>query len=36
MRVAYLAERSVPRRGARDIRAVGVRTIGELFEKLFA
>jgi DNA repair protein RadA/Sms len=32
---AYLAERSVPSRGTRDIRALGVRTIGDLFERLF-
>jgi DNA repair protein RadA/Sms len=33
----YLAERSVPRRGAGDgLRVVGVRTIGELFQRLFA
>ena len=33
---AYVAERSVPARGSsRDIKAVGVRGIGEMFEKLF-
>ncbi len=33
---AYVAERSVPARGTtRDIRAIGVRGIGEMFEKLF-
>ncbi|HEX2779075.1 MAG TPA: magnesium chelatase domain-containing protein, partial [Gemmatimonadaceae bacterium] len=32
---AYVAERGVPSRGVRDIRAVGVRGIGELFERLF-
>ncbi len=32
----YLSERSVPRRPTRDIEAVGVRTIRELFERLFA
>src|SRR6478672_10613716 len=33
---AYVAERSVPARGAtRDIKAVGVRGIGEMFERLF-
>ena len=32
---AYLAERSVPNRGTRDIRAVGVPAIAELFERLF-
>ena len=34
--VVYLAERSVPRRAASGLRAVGVKTIGELFERLFA
>jgi DNA repair protein RadA/Sms len=33
---AYLAERSVPNRARSDIRAVGVSTIGDLFERLFA
>ena len=33
---AYLAERGVPKRGTRDIRAVGVGTIGDLFQRLFA
>ena len=33
---AYVAERSVPARGAtRDIRAIGVRGIGDMFEALF-
>jgi DNA repair protein RadA/Sms len=33
---AYVAERSVPARGAtRDIKAIGVRGIDEMFEKLF-
>ena len=33
---AYVAERSVPARGAsRDIRAIGVRGIGEMFEAVF-
>ena len=36
MTTAYLAERAVPKRGARDIRAVGVRTVRELFERVFA
>jgi DNA repair protein RadA/Sms len=36
MTTAYLAERAVPKRMPRDIRAVGVRTIGELFQRLFA
>jgi DNA repair protein RadA/Sms len=32
----YLAERSVPRRDAtRGVRIIGVRTVGELFERLF-
>jgi len=31
----YLAERSVPRRGTNGPRAVGVKTISELFERLF-
>jgi hypothetical protein len=35
MRRVFLAERGVPRRGAREIEAVGVRTIGDLFERLF-
>ena len=36
MTTAYLAERSVPRRLPQGIRAVGVRTIGDLFERLFS
>ncbi|MFL5580937.1 MAG: DNA repair protein RadA, partial [Gemmatimonadaceae bacterium] len=36
LRRAYVAERSVPKRGTRDIQVVGVRTIRELFERLFA
>jgi DNA repair protein RadA/Sms len=36
MTTAYVAERGVPKRGARDIRAVGVRTVRELFERVFA
>jgi DNA repair protein RadA/Sms len=42
MRTVYLAERSVPRPGSRfrgdgrAIQAVGVKTIAELFERLFA
>ena len=35
-RVAYVAERGVPKRGVRDIRAVGVRTVRDLFERVFA
>ena len=33
---AYLAERGIPKRGTRDIRTVGVATIGDLFQRLFA
>lgn len=36
MTTAYLAERGVPKRGAKDIRVVGVRTVRELFERVFA
>jgi len=36
MTVAYLAERGVPKRGASGIRVVGVRTVRELFERVFA
>jgi DNA repair protein RadA/Sms len=36
MTTAYVAERGVPKRGTRDIRAVGVGTIAELFQRLFA
>ena len=32
----YVAERAVPRRGTRDVNVVGVRTIGEMFQHLFA
>lgn len=32
----YLAERGVPKRVTRDIEVVGVRTIGELFQRVFA
>jgi DNA repair protein RadA/Sms len=32
----YLAERSIPRKAMRDARVIGVRTIGEMFERLFA
>jgi DNA repair protein RadA/Sms len=31
----YLAERSVPRRKTGDARVIGVRTIGEMFQRLF-
>jgi DNA repair protein RadA/Sms len=33
---AYLAERGIPKRGTRDVRAVGVATVGDLFGRLFA
>ena len=33
---AYLAERGIPRRPVRDIRTVGVATIGDMFGRLFA
>ncbi len=36
MATAYLAERAVPKRVPKGLRVVGVRTIGELFEKVFA
>ena len=36
MGTAFLAERAVPKRVPRDIRVVGVRTIGDLFRRLFA
>jgi DNA repair protein RadA/Sms len=36
MTVAYLAERGVPRRPPAGIRPVGVRTVRELFERVFA
>jgi DNA repair protein RadA/Sms len=35
MTTAYLAERAVPKRVPRDLRCVGVRTIAELFERIF-
>ena len=35
LRTAYLAERAVPKRGSRDIKVVGVRTIVDLFRALF-
>jgi DNA repair protein RadA/Sms len=35
MRRAYVAERAVPRRGVRDLDVVGVRTISDLFKRLF-
>jgi hypothetical protein len=36
MTTAYMAERGVPRRMPAGIRAVGVRTIADLFDRLFA
>jgi DNA repair protein RadA/Sms len=36
MTTVYVAERAVPRRGSRDVNVVGVRTIGEMFQRLFA
>ncbi len=36
MSVAYLAERGVPKRVTPGIRVVGVRTVRELFERVFA
>lgn len=36
MRTAYLSERGVPKRPAGDIRVVPVRTVRELFERVFA
>ncbi|HEU4632216.1 MAG TPA: DNA repair protein RadA [Gemmatimonadaceae bacterium] len=33
---AFVAERAVPRRGTRDIEVVGVRTVADLFQRLFA
>jgi DNA repair protein RadA/Sms len=35
MTVAYMAERGVPRRAPAGIKAVGVRTITDLFDRLF-
>jgi DNA repair protein RadA/Sms len=35
MTTAYLAERAVPKRIPKELRAVGVRTIGDLFERIF-
>jgi DNA repair protein RadA/Sms len=32
---AYMAERGVPKRGTRDIQIIGVKTIHELFQRLF-
>ena len=36
MTTAYLAERAVPKRVPKGLRAIGVRTIGDLFERVFA
>jgi DNA repair protein RadA/Sms len=36
LRRAYVAERAVPRRASRDIEVIGVRTIADLFTRLFA
>jgi DNA repair protein RadA/Sms len=36
MTTAYLAERAVPKRVPKGLRAVGVRTIADLFERVFA
>jgi len=35
MTTAYMSERGVPRRTPPGIRAVGVRTITDLFQSLF-
>jgi transposase len=35
MKRAYVAERSVPKRGVREIEVIGVRTIADLFARLF-
>jgi DNA repair protein RadA/Sms len=32
---AYMAERGIPKKGARGIEVVGVRTISDLFRHLF-
>ena len=36
MRRVYVAERAVPRRGVRDVDVIGVRTIADLFQRLFS
>jgi DNA repair protein RadA/Sms len=36
MTTAYLSERAVPKRVPKGLEAVGVRTIGDLFERVFA
>ena len=35
MGVAYLAERSIPKRVPKGLRCVGVQTVRELLEKIF-
>src|SRR2546423_2743146 len=35
MTTAYMAERGIPKRGARGIEVVGIRTINDLFRQLF-
>jgi hypothetical protein len=35
MTTAYLAERAVPKRVPKGLRAIGVRTIGDLFRLVF-
>ena len=32
----FLSDRGIPKRGSRDVTVIGVRTIGELFQRLFA
>jgi len=34
--VAYLAERGVPRRAPAGLKVIGVRTLADLFSRLFA
>ena len=36
MTTVYVAERAMPRRPVRDMKVVGVRTVGDLFQRLFA
>lgn len=36
MRRVYLSDRGVPKRAVRDLQVVGVATIGDLFQRLFA
>ena len=35
MSTAYMAERGIPKKAARGIDVVGVRTVGDLFRQLF-